>query len=123
MKAIGNKIRVLREVRGFSQEYVADRIGISQAAYSRLENEATDLTLGRLEQIASVLEINPLDLLAMDEKIVFNNINGHVYGIIHTNNHISNHGLSEEERKIYEDKITLQEELLAVYRKLNGEKS
>jgi transcriptional regulator with XRE-family HTH domain len=121
MKAIGDKIKKLREIRGFSQEYMAERMGISQAGYSKMERETTDLTLTRLEQIANVLEINPMDLIAMDEKIVFNNCNRFYGYILGGTNHI-NGALADDERKIYEDKIALQEELLAAYRKL-GERS
>ncbi|MBX3103110.1 MAG: helix-turn-helix transcriptional regulator [Bacteroidetes bacterium] len=111
MKTIGNKIRVLREMRGFSQEYMAEQIGISQTGYSRLEREAEGLTLGRLEQIANVLAINPIDLITMDEKFVFNNCES-IYNVV------NNGTLTVNERKMYEEKINLLEELLTTYRKL-----
>jgi len=112
---IGNKIRVLREVRGFSQEYMADQVGISQAAYSKIERNETEVTLTRLDQISKVLEVSLIDLLSFDNKFVFNNCHncqGNLYG-----NLITNEGLSAIERKFYEDKIALQNELLELYRK------
>lgn len=34
---IGNKIKNIRELKNFTQEYMAEKLDISQAAYSKLE--------------------------------------------------------------------------------------
>lgn len=54
---LGEKIRVLRVNKGYSQEYMANRLEISQNAYSKIERHQTDLTIKRLRQIANVFEI------------------------------------------------------------------
>lgn len=72
---IGNKIKKVRELRNFTQEYIAHELGITQESYSRIEANKASVTLQRLEKIAEVLTINVFDLLSFDEKIVFNNIN------------------------------------------------
>lgn len=56
MNNIGFNIRKVREQKGFSQEYVANQLNISQASYARLENEDTKVTVDRLFQIAQILE-------------------------------------------------------------------
>ncbi|MDO5105055.1 helix-turn-helix domain-containing protein [Capnocytophaga sp.] len=56
MNNIGFNIRKVREQKGFSQEYVANQLNISQASYARLENEDTKVTVDRLFQIAKILE-------------------------------------------------------------------
>ncbi|MBX3101666.1 MAG: helix-turn-helix transcriptional regulator [Bacteroidetes bacterium] len=118
MNAIGNKIRMVRELRGYSQEYMADRMGISQTSYSRLESEATDLTLSRLDQVANVLEINPMDLLAMEEKFIFqNNTNCGIAAYNHGSFTMNDIKSLEDKIKQLENRLTLQEELLAIYRK------
>ncbi|QEC52054.1 helix-turn-helix protein [Anseongella ginsenosidimutans] len=48
-------IRVLRQERKYSQEYMAFRLTFSQNAYSKLERGLTRLTLERLAQIAEIL--------------------------------------------------------------------
>ena len=48
-------IRVLRQERKYSQEYMALRLTFSQNAYSKLERGLTRLTLERLAQIAEIL--------------------------------------------------------------------
>jgi transcriptional regulator with XRE-family HTH domain len=38
MEEMAMKLRRIREIYGYSQEYVADRLGISQPAYWQKEN-------------------------------------------------------------------------------------
>lgn len=70
---IGQKIKKLRELRNFSQEYMAIQLGISQVAYSKIETGLTRLDLKRLEKIAETLDIDPFTLMSFDDKYIFNN--------------------------------------------------
>lgn len=63
MKTIAEKIRLLRLEKGFSQENVADMLGISTTAYGDIERGKTDLTLSRLQAIAHVFETSLNNLL------------------------------------------------------------
>ncbi len=63
MKTIADKIRLLRLERGFSQENMADSLGISTTSYGDIERGKTDITLSRLMQIAKIYGINLLTLL------------------------------------------------------------
>lgn len=67
-KSVGINIRTLRHQHGWSQEDVADRLGISIPAFSKIETGVTDINLSRLEQIANVYEVSVVYLLAMDNK-------------------------------------------------------
>ena len=42
-KKLGQKIRMVRELKGFSQEYMAHALGLSQRGYSKLERDETKL--------------------------------------------------------------------------------
>jgi transcriptional regulator with XRE-family HTH domain len=53
---IGPKIRALREAKGYSQEYMADMLEISQSAYACLESGKTALRVDRLFQILELLD-------------------------------------------------------------------
>lgn len=66
----GQKLRLLREYRNYSQEYIAEKLGITQNAYSRIENNQTRLTAERLEKLAIILEISPLELLSEKEPTI-----------------------------------------------------
>lgn len=67
---IGQNIRKWRELKEMKQEQLAVQLGITKAALSNIENNKTDISLHRIEEIALCLDlevmklfINPLDLL------------------------------------------------------------
>jgi transcriptional regulator with XRE-family HTH domain len=64
VKHITDNIRTLRENRNYSQEYMADRLHISQNTYSKLELGYTALTLKRLILIAGVLNVDIISLVS-----------------------------------------------------------
>ncbi|HBR12472.1 MAG TPA: transcriptional regulator [Chryseobacterium sp.] len=66
MNKIGFNIRKIRESKGFSQDYMANVLDISQASYARLENEDTKVTVDRLYKIAEVLDTNIIDFFDAD---------------------------------------------------------
>lgn len=55
----GNKLRTLRVSRGWSQEFIADKINITQAAYSKLELGQVRLTIDRAKELATLYNVNP----------------------------------------------------------------
>lgn len=65
-KTVGANIRTLRHQRGWSQEDVANRLGISIPAFSKIETGVTDINLSRLEQIANIYEVNVVQLLSLE---------------------------------------------------------
>ena len=67
---IGYKIRLYREMNGFSQEYISMQIGISQSAYSKIEAGTTDLTVNRLIKICNVLNCSINELVVLDQKSI-----------------------------------------------------
>ncbi|MEN0054358.1 MAG: helix-turn-helix transcriptional regulator [Mucilaginibacter sp.] len=67
-KSVGKNIRTLRHKRGWSQEDVANRLGISIPAFSKIETGVTDINLSRLEQIANIFEINVAQILVIDSE-------------------------------------------------------
>jgi transcriptional regulator with XRE-family HTH domain len=67
---IGDKIRDIRTLKGFSQENMADILNISKKTYGDIErNQIKELTLARLEQIAEALEVSLNDILSFGERI------------------------------------------------------
>ncbi|NEM98357.1 helix-turn-helix domain-containing protein [Pontibacter burrus] len=66
---ITNAIRLHRLSKNYTQEYMAFRLGISQKAYSKLEAGITKLTVERLLEIASILELNTDAILNSSDPI------------------------------------------------------
>jgi len=69
-KSIGKSIRILRHQHGWSQEDIANRLGISIPAFSKIETGVTDVNLSRLEQIANIYEVSVVQLLTVDNEQV-----------------------------------------------------
>jgi transcriptional regulator with XRE-family HTH domain len=65
----GTTIRKFREYRNYSQDYVARKMGISQNAYSKIENNITQLTVNHVKTISQVLDVPVIDLLSDDFEI------------------------------------------------------
>lgn len=65
-KTVGANIRTMRHQRGWSQEDVANRLGISIPAFSKIETGVTDINLSRLEQIANIYDVNVVNLLSLE---------------------------------------------------------
>jgi transcriptional regulator with XRE-family HTH domain len=61
---VNNRIRELRAERNLNQKYVAGMLNISVAAYSKLENGHNDFSMARVAEIAKVLNIDLIYLLA-----------------------------------------------------------
>jgi transcriptional regulator with XRE-family HTH domain len=61
---IGQHIRMWRDLKGIKQHELADKIGITAAALSQIENDIAQLTLHRMEDIADALGLKPEQLFA-----------------------------------------------------------
>lgn len=55
---LAKRIRLIREIRGYSQDYVASQMDISQSAYSKIERKAGSSSYYTLEKIANVLGVS-----------------------------------------------------------------
>lgn len=51
------QLKLIRVSKGYSQEQVADMLGITQASYARLEQGKSKLTLERLGQISNFFNV------------------------------------------------------------------
>lgn len=72
---IGTKIRQIRDLKGFSQQVLAEEINVSQKQLSRYESDETSPTLETVEKICKALEIGVHDLLEFDGGKIFSNNN------------------------------------------------
>lgn len=70
-KVIGN-IRAIRETKNYSEEYMAEKMGIGQSTYNRKENGEGDFTLTELIKLADVLEVSVSKIIDMDLAKVIN---------------------------------------------------
>lgn len=64
--SLGERVRQLRRRRGLTLRETADRLGVSAATLSAIENGRTRLTVTRLELLADVLQAPATSLLSSD---------------------------------------------------------
>jgi len=76
-REIGTRIKNLREQKNYSQGYLAQKLGITQKAYSKIETNQTRLPVDYLLKIAEVLETSVNKILDIDGGTVYNNYSTH----------------------------------------------
>ena len=107
------KIKQIRELKNLTQDYVASQLQLTTRAYSKIESGETQLTINRLNEISSILGIEPLEILGFDDKQVFNNCKqeGNI-GINHIN--IPDKLIQQYEKtiQVLEDEVLLLKSLL-----------
>lgn len=68
---IGHKIRKLRELKNYTQAYMAMILNITQSTYCRYENEELSFSDAMLDKVATALEMSKAAILAFDESKIF----------------------------------------------------
>jgi transcriptional regulator with XRE-family HTH domain len=72
---LSNHIKLLRTALGLSQLEVADKLGITQQAYSQIEQRPDNTKLAVLRSLADILHVDLMTLLAENEVLHQTNIN------------------------------------------------
>ena len=115
---LGIKVKRMRELRNYSQEFVAEKIGVSQSNYARLEKNEIAIIDERLKLIADTLGTTPDAIKAFDDSIIFNITQG-PNSAAGLNCEVHNYQISPEIKQLYEDKIKLLEEKIQLLQKEN----
>jgi len=64
---VGGKIRRIRREKDISQKVLAEKIGMTQAAISRIEQGEVDVNSSVIFRIAEALNVSPASLFEPDE--------------------------------------------------------
>ena len=102
---LGAKIKMLREIKGFSQEAIAAEIGLSQQAFQKIEVGDTKVSIERANKIAKSLELDLESLLNFQPNNYLNNCTQS--GVVNTNNLVSDKVIAQFEKQI----LILQKEM------------
>lgn len=112
--SVGKKIKQLRELRNFTQSYMAEQLNLSLNGYGKIERDETDITLQRINQIAKVLDTSLATILNFDSNQVFNQYNNKsatANGVVQNQQIIAEQGLQDFFNTIKNDIDTLKSEL------------
>ncbi|MFN5849110.1 MAG: helix-turn-helix domain-containing protein [Chitinophagales bacterium] len=103
---LGKKIRRYREEKGYSQDYMANMLDITQPTYAKYENESTEITVKRLNEIAKILQLDISNFFTTEQRVI--NISD--FKEHSTNNYIENQ--YTETKELYQKLIdTLEKEI------------
>lgn len=80
-------IRELREQHEWTQEQMAEKLGITRNGYAKIERGESMPSLERLDEIANIFGVKLLELLKLDSKNVVYQIGENYHG----NNNYYNH--------------------------------
>ena len=110
----GSRLRQIRQEKGMKQDDVADRLGITQGAYSQWELGEVCIKLETLPKLAEAFQMELPELMQrlFGENLVFNNHQqkgGNAANIVINN-------LSEKVIELYESRIVQLEEEIASWK-------
>jgi transcriptional regulator with XRE-family HTH domain len=109
---IGKNIRQIRELKSYTQTFMADHLNMSIGGYSKIETGQTDVSISKVQQIADILETDLGTIFNFDAKNIFhqcNNENSVITGTINTQN---NNGDLLEFLTSIQDQIKLMKEMM-----------
>jgi transcriptional regulator with XRE-family HTH domain len=113
---LGKKIRQIRDLKGFSQEYVASKLEVSQKYLSTIESGIGKLSLDFMKSLAQTLEVELSQILEFDAKLVFDKCTNGIFGQYNSQN-IYN-AFSENEKLLFEKLIEAQEVQISILNEL-----
>lgn len=99
------KVIDTRKERGLSQENMAMELGISQAAYTNMENNESKLTVERLLKVAQILK-----------KPVYHFFDVSPQNIFHQNVTATGYGYQQSFDTLYQDNKEIYDKLEATYK-------
>ena len=106
----GDKIRILRTMKGFSQENMADMVGVSRLAYGDIERNKTRVSKIRLDKIAEVLGVSTEDIEALGDSV--SNFFDQCNGAIGVNNGNQNNNYDNKDLQHQIEKLQLENKLM-----------
>ena len=116
MEQVLENIKRIRKHKGYSHEYVAHELDISQVAYSKLEKNETKLSVERLYKLAEILETPVTDLLDVKANNIFhqnNNDKGTFIGNQEVENlHQENKEQNQRIIELYEARLQDKDKLI-----------
>ena len=100
--SVNEKVRLFRELNQWSQEEMAERMNMSVTGYAKIERGETNISLHKLKQIASVLQIDLLDLVSTHDSGVI------LVGGENNQNHFRNNYYGNQAAELEVEKLKLE---------------
>lgn len=69
IRAVGSRVREIRQMRGLTQSQLAAKAELRQPYVFEIESSGSNLTLRVLERLARALEVSPRDLFPLTQSV------------------------------------------------------
>ncbi len=66
--ALNEKIRTLREIKHWSQDKMAEQVGMSKNGYAKMERGESRLTVETLDKVAQAFDMDMVELINLTDK-------------------------------------------------------
>ena len=107
--AIAKNIRKHRELKGFSQEYMAHQLNVNQSTYAKMENSSTKITIDKLFSVAKLLETDVSEILDLKNQTIYNqDLKDNSVG------HQQVENLYQENKEVYHELLKAKDEQIAL---------
>lgn len=63
------KLVEIRRMRGYSQEYMANKLGCSRSTYAKMEENPQNITMFQASQIADILNVSTDNIIFLDKTL------------------------------------------------------
>ncbi|MCC9016184.1 helix-turn-helix domain-containing protein [Flavobacterium lipolyticum] len=118
-RMIGENVRKIRVIKGYSQQYMADLLEISQAAYSDMETGKTKISFEKLQKISLALNLDMNYIVNFHESKLFSSNLNNLMTNKEEINDLKTH--FAKERELYKEQInTLKGEISYLRNKLDS---
>jgi DNA-binding XRE family transcriptional regulator len=119
--AFHHKLKKMREEKSIKQDLMAHKLGISQSAYSQIEDGSTSVKLYQCMKIAEIMGVS-LEALLEDElkQMQVNCTNIQCHNQDCTNNYQTDKELFAEILKAKDETIATQKEALSTLKEIMG---
>ena len=114
---IAKNIKKYRELKGFSQEYMAHQLSVNQSTYAKMENSSTKITIDKLFSVAKLLETDVSEILDLKNQTIFNQTDNETANAFGKVEHYY-----QENKEVYQELLKAKDEQIKLLKELLGKK-
>jgi transcriptional regulator with XRE-family HTH domain len=107
-ETVSERLKQIRLKKNYSQEYVASKIGLSQKAYSKIENNETRLSVETLLVLSDILETPIAEFFTNSQNPILNDFSSARTG----DNVIYKHEVNQKMQELYTQLVQAKEAII-----------
>ena len=108
-ETVSDRLKKIRLIKNITQDFLAKKLGFTQKAYSKIENNETKLNVDVLQRVAQILEVPIETFFNNSQQHILNDFSNRSGGdnVIYKNN------LTEKMEELFKDLIKSKDDVIA----------